>query len=192
MQTRWNFENRIVSTVFEDTNDLKKCFNRIVNTWKKDKASVCDARGLLLRLEDRSCILYLRFFHQLMPHVDVLYAQLKKRQISSTLIQRCIRNFVVSINNVKEKILDIFHNDSCAVNEEPLAKRHRCECFDEEISMRLGEVCDVVISHCSCRFADTGHLVAATLFESSSFPNFEQCFPTTAVESAAASFPFLD
>ena len=78
-----------------------------------------------------------------MPHVDVLYAQLQKRQISSTSIQTCIRNFVVSINNAIEKFPDIFHNDSSTANEEPLAKRPRCECFDEEISMRLVEVCDV-------------------------------------------------
>ena len=78
-----------------------------------------------------------------MPHVDVLYAQLQKHQISSTFIQTCIRNFVVSINNARKKFPEIFHNDSCAVNEEPLAKRPRCECFDEETSMRLGEVCDV-------------------------------------------------
>ena len=111
---------------------MKECFNRIVNTKEKNKASVCDASGLL-RHEDRSFVLYLRFFHQLMPHVDVLWAQLQMRQISSTFIQTCIRNFVVSINNVREKVRDIFHNDSCAVNEEPLAKRPRCECFDEEI-----------------------------------------------------------
>ena len=78
-----------------------------------------------------------------MPHGDVLYAQLQKHQISSTFIQTCIRNFVVSINNAREKIPDILHNDSCAVNEELLAKRPRCECFDEEIAMRLEEVCDV-------------------------------------------------
>ena len=40
--------------------------------------------------------------------------------------------------------------------------------------MRLGEVCDVVISHCSSILAFTGHLVAAALNGSSSFPNFEQ------------------
>ena len=78
-----------------------------------------------------------------MPHVDVLYAQLKNCQISSTFIQTCIRNFVVSVNNAREKIPDIFHNDSCAVNEKPLAKRPGWEYFDEEISMRLGEVYDV-------------------------------------------------
>ena len=192
VQTRWNFESRIVSTVFEHKDDLKECFNRIVNTWEKDKASVSDASGLLLRLENRSLIPYLRFFHQLVSHVDVLYAQLQKRQISSAFIQTCIRNFVASINNVREKIPDTFHNDSCTVNEEPLAKRPRCKCFHEEISMRMGEVCDVVVSHCSSRFTVTGHLVAATLFDSSSFLNFEHCFPSTAVESAASSFPFLE
>ena len=52
VQTRLNFESRIVSTVSEDKDDLKECRNRIVNTWKKDKAS-----GLLPRLEDRNFIL---------------------------------------------------------------------------------------------------------------------------------------
>ena len=73
-----------------------------------------------------------------MPQEDVLYAQLHKRQISSTVIQTCMTNFVVSTS-------DIFHNNSCTVNEETLKKRSRCKCFDEEISMILGEVCDVVI-----------------------------------------------
>ena len=134
--------------------------------------------GLLLWLEDRSFILYLRFFQQLMPHVDVLYAQLQKCQISSAFIQTCFRNFLVSINNVRGKIPDIFYNDSCAVEEEPLAKRPRCAYFDEEILMILEEICDIIVSNSSSRFAVTRHLVAATIFQSSSFPIFEQCFPT--------------
>ena len=94
------------------------------------------------------------------------------------------------INNVREKIPDIFHNDSSAVSEEPLAKRPRRVYFNKEILMILEEVCVIVIAHCSSRFAVTGHLVTANHFESSSFPNFEQCFPTKAVESAA-TFLFL-
>ena len=192
VQTRCKFESRLVSTVFEHKDDLKECFKLIINTWKKDKAIVHDPSGLLLSLEDRSFIIYLRFFHQLMPHVDILYDQLQKCQISSSFIQTCLRHCVLSVHTVWEQIPDIFHNNSCAVNEEPLAKRPRCQCFDEEMSMILKEVCDIVISHCRSRFEVTGHLVAVTLFESSSFPNFEQCFPTKAVESAAISFPFLD
>ena len=64
--------------------------------------------------------------------------------------------------------------------------------LSHSVSMILKEMCDIVISHCSSRFEVAGHLVAATLFESGSFPNFEQCFPTKAVEIAATRFPFLD
>ena len=69
---------------------------------------------------------------------------------------------MVSINNAREKIPDVFHNDSCVVNKEPLVKSTRCECFDEEISMILEEVCDIVVTYCTSRFAVTGHLVTAT------------------------------
>ena len=37
VQTWWNLDSRIVSTVFEDKDDLKECFNRIVDTWKRTK-----------------------------------------------------------------------------------------------------------------------------------------------------------
>ena len=65
----------------------------------------------------------------------------------------------------EKKVPDIFHNDSCSVKGEPLAKRPRCVYFDEQISMILEKVCDIIISHCSSWFAVTGHLVAATLLK---------------------------
>ena len=37
VQTIWNFESRIVSTVFEHKDDLKEYLNWIVNTWKRKK-----------------------------------------------------------------------------------------------------------------------------------------------------------
>ena len=91
----------------------------------------------------------------------------------------------------KNKIPEIFHNDSYTACEESLPqKRLRCECYDGETSVILEEVCYIVISHCSSRFAVIGHLVAATLFESSSFSKFEQCFLTKDVESDTASLLF--
>ena len=53
VQTRWNFESRIVSTVFKHKDDLKECCKWIINTWKKDRTSeksTTDACGLLLWL----------------------------------------------------------------------------------------------------------------------------------------------
>ena len=35
VQTRWNFQNRIVSTLFEHKDDWMKCFELIINTWRR-------------------------------------------------------------------------------------------------------------------------------------------------------------
>ena len=88
--TRWNFESRIVSTVFEHKDDLKECFNRIVNNWKRTKLVFVMQVASSLGLRTGALYSYLRFFHHLMPHVHVLYAQLQKHQISPTFIQICI------------------------------------------------------------------------------------------------------
>ena len=53
VQTRWNFHIRIASTVFDHKDDLRKCFELIINTWKRDQVSVCEASGLLHWLQDR-------------------------------------------------------------------------------------------------------------------------------------------
>ncbi|XP_065070319.1 zinc finger MYM-type protein 1-like [Rhopilema esculentum] len=169
VQTRWNFQSRIVSTVFEHKDDLIKCFEMIINTWKRDQVSVREASGLLHWLQDRNFLIYLEFFQQLMPHVDILYAQLQKRQISATFIQTCIQNFVKAINNVRDKVPDICSMTSSAESVDPLPKRPRFPYSDEELSVTLIEVSDVIISHCCSRFKFTEHLTAATLFESGSF-----------------------
>ena len=78
------------------------------------------------------------------------------------------------------------------MSEEPLAKRPRSSGIDEETSLILKEVCDIIISNCYSWFEFTGHLVAATLFDSGSFSSFEQCLPTKVVEVGAKSFPILD
>ena len=56
----------------------------------------------------------------------------------------------------------------------------------------FSEVCGIIISHCCKRFTFTEHLVAATLFESQLFAQYNQCFPTEVVRNAVKSFPVLD
>ena len=58
LQARWNFHRRIVSTVFDHKGDLRKCFELIINTWKRDQVSVCEASDLLHWLQDRNCSFY--------------------------------------------------------------------------------------------------------------------------------------
>ena len=111
---------------------MRKCFELRINSWKRDHVSVCEVCGLLHWLQDRKFSIYLNFFHQLMPHVDILYAQLQKRQVCSTFIQTCLQNFVKSINNVREKIPDTFQNTSCTMV--------RSSSIDEETSLITKEV----------------------------------------------------
>ena len=121
-QTRWNFESRIVSTVFEHKDGLKECFTRIINACKRTKLvfvmQVASSLGLrtgfytlsqIFSPSDATC------------RCSVCPAAKVSNQLN--LHSGMHKKFVVSINNAREKIPDIFHNDSCAVNEEPLAKK---------------------------------------------------------------------
>ena len=154
--------------------------------------SVRKASGFLWWLKDKELLLFLKFFSQLIPHVDILYAQLQKRQIYPTIIKENIKNFIQAINNVRGKIPDILTNNQSAPSS---AKRPRLSISNEEYLRNLrnfSEVCDIIISHCCRRFAFTEHLVAPTLFESQPFAKYNQCFPTEVVRNAVTSFPFLD
>ena len=68
-----------------------------------------------------------------MPDLKILFGQLQKRQICSTFIQTCLQIFSNPSAMSKKKIPDIFPNNSSAVGEEPLAKRHGCANSDDEV-----------------------------------------------------------
>ena len=65
VQTRWNFQSRIVATVSQFKDDLIECFKDIISNWKGDQLTVREANGLLKCLEDRGFLAYLQFFSKL-------------------------------------------------------------------------------------------------------------------------------
>jgi len=97
--------------VFEHKASLIACFEKITLTWKGDEVSVCKASGLLRWLKDKEFLLFLEFFSQLMPHVDILYAQLQKRQVCPTIIKENTQNFIHAINDIRHKIPDFLTNN---------------------------------------------------------------------------------
>ena len=189
VQTRWNFQSRIVLPVFEHKVSLIECFEKITLTWKGNEVSVNKASGLLQWLKDKEFLLFLKFFSQLMPHVDILYAQLQKLQICPTIIKESIKKFIQAINNARDKIPYVLTNYQSAPSS---AKRSRLSIFDEVDLRKLrifSGVCDIIISHYCKRFAFTENLVAATLSERQLFAKYNQCFPTEVVRNAVKSFP---
>eukprot|EP00795_Rhopilema_esculentum_P005495 gene5495-673_t len=188
-QTRWNFQSRIIDTVYRYQNDLVECFQDIIANWNGDQHTIREASGLLHWLQDNNFLLFLEFFQRVFPHVEILFAQLQKRQIDPTFIKNCITSFVDAINKERSRIHIIIDT---VMTTSPSAKRPRVGNSSADKSCILHEVCDIIISFCCTRFHFTGHLIAANLLDSGSFAKFEKNFPCQILTQTVESYPILD
>ncbi|KAL2085016.1 hypothetical protein ACEWY4_020534 [Coilia grayii] len=99
--TRWNFNSRIVSTVYENRADLIECFEAIKTSGSFDPLTVREASGYIRMLQDEDFVSFLSIFHSIMPHVDVLYQQLQQKDIDAVLIQRALQKFTSSVQAIR-------------------------------------------------------------------------------------------
>lgn len=95
--TRWNFNSRIVNTVYENLDDLTECFRSIATDSSFDSNTVREASGFLRMLQDEDFQFFLHLFHQTMPHVDVMYQQLQKKNIDAVFIKQALQNFTMKV-----------------------------------------------------------------------------------------------
>ncbi|KAM3604089.1 uncharacterized protein V6R79_006254 [Siganus canaliculatus] len=79
---RWNFNSRIVSTVYENLDDLIECFETIRSDSTFDSTTL---------------------FHQIMPHVDMMYQQLQKRDTDMVFVKRALQNFTSSVQAIRDQ-----------------------------------------------------------------------------------------
>jgi hypothetical protein len=78
--TRWNFHSRTVNTVFEYREELITCMEKIISDESiKHIPTNKQASSLKGTLLDNTFISWLTIFHNIMPHVDILYSQLQKK-----------------------------------------------------------------------------------------------------------------
>jgi hypothetical protein len=97
--TRWNFNSRIVNTVSENRADLIECFETIKTSF--DQPTVREASGFIRMLQDEDFVFFLSVFHNIMPHVDILYQQLQQKDIDAVLIQRALQRFTSSVQAIR-------------------------------------------------------------------------------------------
>lgn len=90
---RWNFNSRAVNTVYKHKDDLVRCFQTIRNREAFDGPTKREAGGYVRMLEDEAFCFFLALFHKIMPHVDILYNQLQKRNIDSVYIAGITQTF---------------------------------------------------------------------------------------------------
>ncbi|GBL99104.1 hypothetical protein AVEN_64104-1 [Araneus ventricosus] len=90
--TRWNFKSRTINTVYEYRKQLVESMGKIEST-SKQAAAINQAGAIRRMLEDSKFVFWLTVFHNIMPHVDVLYNQLQKTRTDAALIRKQVNVF---------------------------------------------------------------------------------------------------
>ncbi|GBN30192.1 Zinc finger MYM-type protein 1 [Araneus ventricosus] len=85
--TRWNFKSRTINIVYEYREQLIECMGKIETT-SKQAVAINQAGAIRRMLEDSKFVFWLTVFHNIMPHVDVLYNQLQKTRTDAAIIRK--------------------------------------------------------------------------------------------------------
>lgn len=153
--TRWNFNSRIVSTVYENLGDLIVCFETIRADSSFDNTTVREASGFLRMLQDEDFCFFLQLFHLIMPHVDMMYQQLQKKNIDMVFIKRALENFTCSIQAIRDQS----SSQQQQHQETPGTSGSRRASGERERQRLSNEIWDTILGHakdrppCECRAA---------------------------------------
>ncbi|XP_051985508.1 zinc finger MYM-type protein 1-like [Xyrauchen texanus] len=182
--TRWNFNSRVVNTVYENRDDLIQCFEaiRTGSLGSFDQPTVREASGYVRMLHDEDFIFFLWLFHKIMPHVDTLYQKLQKKDIDAVFIKRALDSFTNSVQAIRD-------SSQQQLQVATGARRPRTSLREEEKQRLSEEVCDTILE---ARFSFTVHLVSATLLLADMFERYCHSFPDEALNAAVNAYPMLN
>ncbi|XP_030267317.1 zinc finger MYM-type protein 1-like isoform X2 [Sparus aurata] len=186
---RWNFHIRAVNTVFEHKDDLIQCFETIRDSGEFEPTTVREAGGFVRLLEDDTFSFFLKLFHHIMPHVDILFSQLQKRTIDSVFVQRIMQQFTDNMQMIRDSIPNLCGEHSAS--QQQLAKKRRTQ-GPGELQRIAAEVCDTILGHAKERFSFTKHLISATLLQGDKFQQYNSQFPEAALNTTVEAYPLLN
>ncbi|XP_072377882.1 zinc finger MYM-type protein 1-like [Diabrotica undecimpunctata] len=191
--TRWNFKIRTVNMVYENRKTLKECMERIQST-SRQSGTITKAGALLRLLNDNKFVFWLKVFHRVMPHVDILYSQIQKTATDSVIVKRCLTTFEENIQKERDNIHTIRETELTDIDDSQSGKRRKKDDRNSYVStiIQAKEVCDTLLSVIKRRFLFTGHLEIAKLFSVDNFEIYSSNFPTLTLESAINNYPFLN
>ncbi|KAM3858515.1 zinc finger MYM-type protein 1-like [Diretmus argenteus] len=189
---KWNFLFHItVNTVFELKDDLLQCFETIRDSSEFDPTTVREAGGFVRLLEDDTFSFFLKLFHHIMPHVDILYSQLQKRTVDSVFVQGVMQQFTDKLQKIRDSLPTFCGEHSGGVSQEQPAKRHRT-LGPGELQRAATEVCDTILGHAKERFSFTKHLISATLLQGDKFQQYVSQFPEAVLNTTMEAYPLLN
>ena len=146
------------------------------------------AAGIKHTFENPDFELWLNFFAKIMPHVDLLYAQMQSRLMNSASANAAINNFNTSIQKIRDKI----GSSTSTLNIEAEGNEPRCKRRCSNYIPDAKEVCDILVSQCNQRFQFKSHLSVSQLLQKDKFPSFIKCFPDETLDEVVTAYPGLD
>lgn len=168
--TRWNFKSRVVNVVYENKDLLLECLDLIIDD-SSDQKTINEASGLINYLNNDDFLFWLEVFHNIMPHVDILFNQTQLRGVTSSYLNQCIDAFEHEIRKLRDNI------DSITVNSSILKQPRKPVLAGDHRNVAAKEVCDVIITQIQDRFHFKDHLAAARLFLPENFTEYRKAFP---------------
>jgi hypothetical protein len=187
--TRWNFKSRTVNAVYENQDALVECFSELEKSLSNK--TLQEARELRHNLEDGEFVFWLRLFHRLMPHVDILYNQIQARKVDAVKVKNAVTEFISAIDKIRngtDATVTEEEKEDCQLDGRE-NKRRRIE------SQRIPdakEVCDRITVEARARFQCTNHLDTSKLLDSVNFAEYSKKFPDNILDLAVESYPILN
>uniref|UniRef100_A0A8C5GCS7 Zinc finger MYM-type protein 1-like n=1 Tax=Gouania willdenowi TaxID=441366 RepID=A0A8C5GCS7_GOUWI len=187
--SRWNFDSHAVNTVFDHKDDLIQCFQWIRDSGGFDPVTVREAGALVRTLEEEDFCFLLALFHNILPHVDMLFNQLQKRNIDSVYITGVIQTFTNSMQKIRDSIPSVKEENDASAQQHSTKWRTFGQAEQQQLAL---EVCDTILSHAKERFSFTNHLISATLLHGDLFVQHTAQFPDAALQTTLEAYPMLN
>lgn len=181
-ETRWNFQSRLIGSVYENKEDLIKCFEQIENSDVWDDLNVKEAFGLRRLLEDETFVYFLKFFNDIFFCVDILFNTFQSRTASGIDATQAVSDFCKSVQGIRDKLPPLELTPG-------LKRRHADEA--QKAVAAAKEVCDTLTSQLSERFGKSKLVAAFTVVDPKKFTQHASIFPREQVNTLKESFPFL-
>ncbi|XP_016117310.1 uncharacterized protein [Sinocyclocheilus grahami] len=146
------------------------------------------ASGFLRMLQDEDFQFFLQLFHQIMPHVDMMYQQLQKKDIDAVFIKEALQNFTMNVQTIRDQS-SFQEQELQQVATETTRSR---KALGEEKQRLSKKICDTILNHTKERFSFTDHLVSATLLQGERFEQHCHMFPVVALNITVRAYPTLN
>ncbi|GBO18562.1 hypothetical protein AVEN_71783-1 [Araneus ventricosus] len=185
--TRWNFKSRTINTVYEYREQLIECMGKIEST-SKQAVTINQAGAIRRMLEDSKFVFWLTVFHNIMPHVDVLYNQLQKTRTVAALIRKQVNVFQQSLERERKRMDTVTKEISASYETSRKRKRKNIH-INRTVAAR--EICDVISNQVKERFCFISHYSAVSLLEAPKFQEYEKKFPTQILDQTTDVYSML-